>query len=199
MVQRALEEGRGTILPVDSEHSAIFQCLQNGAHAEIESLILTASGGPFWQRKQEELQDILPEQALRHPVWRMGKKITIDSATLMNKALEVIEASFLFHVPKGHISVLIHPQSIVHSMVEYRDGTLIAQMSAPDMRLAIQYALGYPQRIDRRIERLSRGNPGDVDAIGEGCSEMRIDYGPGYRVYRLAFPLQRGKRTGRRV
>ena len=155
MVQEALQRYGGRIVPVDSEHSALFQCLQNGTQSEVASLILTASGGPFREYTEEQLARVTPEQALRHPVWQMGRKITVDSATLFNKGLEVIEASFLFGFPNTHISVLIHPQSIVHSMVEYVDGSVIAQMSAPDMRLAIQYALSYPERIDRQIERLS--------------------------------------------
>ncbi len=155
LVQEALQTYGGHIIPVDSEHSALFQCLQNGKKSDVASLILTASGGPFREYTEEQLACVTPEQALRHPVWNMGRKITVDSATLFNKGLEVIEASFLFGFPNTHISVLIHPQSIVHSMVEYVDGTLIAQMSAPDMRLAIQYALSYPERISRQIERLS--------------------------------------------
>lgn len=155
LVNAAIKEYGGRVLPVDSEHSAIFQCLQNGKKSEVETLILTASGGPFREFTEAQLEGVTPEQALRHPVWRMGRKISVDSATLFNKGLEVIEASFLFDFPNTHISVLIHPQSIVHSMVEYQDGTVIAQLSAPDMRLAIQYALMYPARSGRQIKRLS--------------------------------------------
>ncbi len=162
LVQEALKTHGGQIIPVDSEHSALFQCLQNGGKSEVAALHITASGGPFWQLPQAELENVTREQALCHPVWKMGKKITIDSATLMNKGLEVIEASYLFDIPHRNIFVLIHPQSIVHSMVEYKDGTNIAQLSAPDMRLAIQYALTYPAREDRQIERLSLAKLGSL-------------------------------------
>jgi 1-deoxy-D-xylulose-5-phosphate reductoisomerase len=136
----------GEIIPVDSEQSAIFQCLQNGRRDEVERLILTASGGPFWRLDRSALEQVTLEQALSHPTWNMGKKITIDSATLFNKGLEVIEAAYLFDLPGEQIEVLIHPQSIVHSMVTYRDGTCMANMSRPDMRLPIQYAITYPAR-----------------------------------------------------
>ena len=147
LIDSVIKDFGGDILPVDSEQSAIFQCLQNGRREEVDKLILTASGGPFWQKKREELEDISPEQALNHPTWNMGKKITLDSATLFNKGLEVIEAAYLFDFPAEQIDVLIHPQSIVHSMVSYLDGTCIANMSKPDMRLPIQYAITYPARI----------------------------------------------------
>ncbi len=135
------------ILPVDSEHSAIFQCLDSGKKTEVEKVILTASGGPFLNFSQEQMQYVTVEQALAHPTWNMGKKITIDSATMMNKALEVIEARWLFDLKPDQIAVVVHPQSIIHSMVEYRDGSVIAQMSPPDMKLPIQYALTYPDRL----------------------------------------------------
>ena len=146
LIDHILQEYHGEILPVDSEQSAIFQCLQNGRKEEVDKLILTASGGPFWRKSREELVAITPEQALAHPTWNMGKKITIDSATLFNKGLEVIEAAYLFDLPAEQIDVVIHPQSIVHSMVSYRDGTCMANMSKPDMRLPIQYAITYPAR-----------------------------------------------------
>jgi len=133
------------ILPIDSEHSAIWQCLQ-GEESKPQRLFLTASGGPFYHYSQSQLTKVTSEQALQHPVWKMGKKITIDSATLMNKGLEVIEAHWLFSCPFDSIEILIHPQSIVHSMVEFMDGSLKAQLSWPDMRLPIQYALSYPKR-----------------------------------------------------
>jgi 1-deoxy-D-xylulose-5-phosphate reductoisomerase len=133
------------ILPIDSEHSAIWQCLQ-GEENKPQRLFLTASGGPFYHYSQSQLAEVTPEQALQHPVWKMGRKITIDSATLMNKGLEVIEAHWLFSFPFDSIEILIHPQSIVHSMVEFMDGSLKAQLSWPDMRLPIQYALSYPRR-----------------------------------------------------
>lgn len=134
------------ILPVDSEHSAIFQSLQGG-NREIKRILLTASGGPFFGKKREDLLNITPEQALKHPNWDMGAKVTIDSSTLVNKGLEVIEAKWLFDVPVDKIKVLVHRQSIVHSMVEYADNGVIAQLGAPDMRLPIQYALTYPNRL----------------------------------------------------
>lgn len=134
------------ILPVDSEHNAIHQCLRSGRRSEVKRLILTASGGPFRDTPTGQLSSVTPEQALNHPTWRMGKKITIDSATLMNKGLEVIEASWLFDVTPDEIEVAVHPQSVVHSMVEFTDGSIIAQLGLTDMRIAIQYALTYPDR-----------------------------------------------------
>ncbi len=145
---------RAKILPVDSEHSAIFQCVEGHDGKHLKKVILTASGGPFIGKKREELREVTPEVALRHPNWSMGRKVTIDSATLMNKGLEVIEASHLFDLPAERIDVLVHPQSIVHSMVEFNDGSLLAQMSMPDMRGPIAYALSYPQRLDDTIPRL---------------------------------------------
>ena len=146
LIDETLRAYGGEILPVDSEQSAIFQCLQNGGRGEVEKLILTASGGPFWRMEREQLEQVTLEEALAHPTWTMGRKITIDSATLFNKGLEVIEASYLFDIEGDRIEVLIHPQSIVHSMVTYRDGTCMANMSKPDMRLPIQYAITYPER-----------------------------------------------------
>jgi 1-deoxy-D-xylulose-5-phosphate reductoisomerase len=143
-----------SILPVDSEHSAIHQCLNGRQPDEIRRLILTASGGPFRGQSPAALEAVGPEDALRHPTWRMGRKITIDSATLMNKGLEVIEAHWLFGVPGRQIDVVVHPQSIVHSMVELRDGSILAQLSGPDMRLPIQYACSYPERWDALVPSL---------------------------------------------
>jgi 1-deoxy-D-xylulose-5-phosphate reductoisomerase len=134
------------IIPVDSEHNAIHQCLRGGSDKEVRRLILTASGGPFRDTPKEKLSSVTPEQALNHPTWRMGKKITIDSATLMNKGLEVIEASRLFEVTADEIAVVVHPQSVVHSMVEFIDGSVLAQLGLTDMRMPIQYALTYPER-----------------------------------------------------
>jgi 1-deoxy-D-xylulose-5-phosphate reductoisomerase len=134
------------IRPVDSEHSAIWQCLKGEQKRKVARLLLTASGGPFLRYPLKKLRAITPEQALNHPTWKMGKKVTIDSATLMNKGMEVIEAHWLFGVPYGHISVVVHTESIVHSMVQFTDGSIKAQLSRPDMRLPIQYALGYPDR-----------------------------------------------------
>lgn len=133
------------LIPVDSEHSAIFQCLVGEKNTEIKKLILTASGGPFF--KKENLTDVTVAEALNHPNWKMGNKVTIDSATMMNKGLEVIEAHWLFNLPKEKIEVVIHPQSIIHSMVEFIDGSIKAQLSAPDMKLPIQYAFSYPDRL----------------------------------------------------
>ncbi|MEO1526502.1 MAG: 1-deoxy-D-xylulose-5-phosphate reductoisomerase [Planctomycetota bacterium] len=144
---RSLQTSAGAeLLPVDSEHSAIWQCLA-GAAGKVRKLILTASGGPFRQATRDEMAAATPESALAHPTWQMGRKITIDSATMMNKALEVIEARWLFDIPSDQIEVVIHPQSIIHSMVEFEDGSVLAQLSPPDMRLPIQYALTYPRRL----------------------------------------------------
>lgn len=140
------------IYPIDSEHSAIFQCLQGNKYDEIEKIILTASGGPF--RDHTSLENVTLKEALNHPNWSMGKKITIDSATLMNKGLEVIEAKWLFNVDVDKIEVIIHPQSIIHSMVEYKDSAIMAQLGTPDMKVPIQYALAYPNRIKNDFEKL---------------------------------------------
>lgn len=155
LVTKAAAETKTEIIPIDSEHSAIFQCLKAGRPSEIKRLILTASGGPFLDKPLDEFDAITPQEALRHPNWDMGRKITIDSATMMNKALEIIEAHWLFGVDPDRIDVTIHPQSIVHSMVEFFDSSVIAQMSRPDMRLPIRYALFYPDRepgTDGRID-----------------------------------------------
>ncbi|PIC05974.1 1-deoxy-D-xylulose-5-phosphate reductoisomerase [Anoxybacillus flavithermus] len=144
-----------TILPVDSEHSAIFQCLQGEQQKNIECIILTASGGSFRDRTREQLQHVTVEEALKHPNWSMGAKITIDSATMMNKGLEVIEAHWLFQLPYEQIDVLLHKESIIHSMVQFHDGSVIAQLGTPDMRVPIQYALTYPDRFPLHIERLN--------------------------------------------
>jgi len=145
MMRKSREEGV-PILPVDSEHNAIHQCLRGGRKEEMRRLILTASGGPFRETPREQMLSVTLEQALNHPTWSMGRKITIDSATLMNKGLEVIEASWLFGATPDEIEVVVHPQSIVHSMVEYTDGSILAQLGLTDMRIAIQYALTYPDR-----------------------------------------------------
>ena len=156
MIEAARTHG-GSILPVDSEHNAIHQCLHGRTPAEIARLILTASGGPFRTWTDAQIGSATPEDALRHPTWRMGQKITIDSATLMNKGLEVIEAHWLFDVEPRRIDVVIHPQSIVHSMVELKDGSVIAQMGVTDMRLPIQYAFSYPERWEAPVPRLDLG------------------------------------------
>lgn len=154
MTRTAYENGVN-LYPVDSEHSAIFQCLAGEFHNPVSRLIITASGGPFRGKKKEELLHVTKEQALKHPNWSMGSKITIDSATLMNKGLEVIEAKWLFSVPLEKIDVVVHPQSIVHSMVEFQDGSIKAQLGLPDMKLPIQYALTYPARQPNNFPRLN--------------------------------------------
>jgi 1-deoxy-D-xylulose-5-phosphate reductoisomerase len=146
------------ILPVDSEHSAIFQCLMGEAHNPIEKVILTASGGPFRGFNREQLSQVTRAQALKHPNWTMGAKITIDSASLMNKGLEVIEAAWLFNVMPSEIEVVVHPQSIVHSLVQFEDGSIKAQLGLPDMKLPIQFALGYPNRMKANFPRFDFRN-----------------------------------------
>ncbi len=154
------------IVPVDSEHSAVFQALQAGRRDEVRRIILTASGGPFRNHTAEQLAQVTPADALRHPTWRLGPKITIDSATMMNKALEIIEARWLFDLYPDQIDVVIHPQSIVHSLVEFVDGSVVAQSGSPDMRLPIQYALTYPRRTPGVAARLDFGE------------QMRLDFEP---------------------
>ena len=154
IVMRTARENGLSITPVDSEHSAIFQCLRSGSSREIKRLILTASGGPFFGKKASELKDITVDQTLAHPTWQMGAKITVDSATLMNKGFEVIEAAHLFGVTSDQIDVVVHRESIIHSMVEYIDNSVIAQMSVPDMRLCVQYALTAPARTAAVIPHL---------------------------------------------
>jgi 1-deoxy-D-xylulose-5-phosphate reductoisomerase len=153
LITALAEENNVHIIPVDSEHSAIFQCLAGEWHNKIEKIYLTASGGPFRGRKREELLSIKKEQALKHPNWTMGAKITIDSASLMNKGLEVIEAKWLFNLQADQIDVIVHPQSIIHSIVQFNDGSMKAQMGLPDMKLPIQYALAYPNRIHADFPR----------------------------------------------
>ncbi len=148
VVEKARQKGV-RILPVDSEHSAIFQCIAGHTGSEIRRIILTASGGPFFNLSREKLKDVKPADALRHPSWQMGRKITVDSASMMNKGLEVIEARWFFSVDIDRIDVHIHPQSVIHSMVEYCDGSVIAQLSMPDMRIPIAYALSFPDRLTR--------------------------------------------------
>jgi 1-deoxy-D-xylulose-5-phosphate reductoisomerase len=147
LLRKAAEKSGSQIIPVDSEHSAVDQCLRSGHRREVRRLILTASGGPFRDTPVEDFPNITPEGALKHPVWQMGKRITIDSATLMNKGLEVIEARWLFDIPAEKIDILVHPQSIVHSMVEFVDGSIVGQLGTADMRQPIQYALTYPERL----------------------------------------------------
>ncbi len=163
LITRLANENNVPILPVDSEHSAIFQCLQGEYHNKIKKILLTASGGAFRGKKKHELENITVKQALQNPNWSMGKKVTIDSATLMNKGLEVIEAKWLFGVEASNITPIIHPQSIIHSMVEFEDGSIKAQMSVPDMRLPILYALSYPFRIPTKQKELNLFEIGSLD------------------------------------
>ena len=160
LVKTALADHGGTIVPIDSEHSALLQALSAGTRDEVRRLIITASGGPFLHTPLAELDRVCPEDALHHPNWSMGARITIDSATMVNKAFEVIEAHYLFGIPYDRIEPVIHPTSVVHSLVEYRDGSVIAQLAPPDMRIPIQYALVYPHRPDTELPRL------DLTAVG---------------------------------
>ena len=155
LISKLAKENNSEIIPVDSEHSAIFQCLNGEERNPIEKIILTASGGPFRSKKRHELENVSKEQALKHPNWSMGAKITVDSASLMNKGLEVIEAKWLFDLNQNQIEVVIHPQSIIHSAVQFEDGSIISQLGLPDMKLPIQYALGYPNRIKNSFKRFS--------------------------------------------
>ena len=177
---------RAAILPVDSEHSAIFQCLAGEGDNPVEKLILTASGGPFRGKDRAFLERVTPDQALRHPTWNMGAKVTIDSASLMNKGFEAIEARWLFDVPPARIEVLVHPQSIVHSMVQFADGSIKAQLGAPDMRLPIQYALSYPDRLPADLPRV------DFDA----CRALTFERPDLAAFPNLALALEAARRGG---
>jgi 1-deoxy-D-xylulose-5-phosphate reductoisomerase len=182
IITKEAGQSRAQLIPVDSEHSAVFQCLQ-GEKQKASRIILTASGGPFLGYSPAQLAEVTPEQALKHPSWRMGPKVTVDSATLMNKGLEVIEAHWLFDTPFDNITVLVHPQSIIHSMVEFADGSVKAQLSQPDMRLPIQYALTYPERLENPgLPRLDWANikeltfqPPDYDRFP--CLKLAIEAG----------------------
>src|SRR3954447_9713708 len=179
LVTRLASERGGKILPVDSEHSAIFQALRAGDHDEIRRVILTASGGPFRELSIEELKQVTVDDALAHPTWDMGPKITVDSATMMNKALEIIECRWLFSLEVEQIEVVIHPQSIVHSFVEFIDGSVVAQMGPPDMKLPIQYALEYPHRQCGVAERLNWQQPLELTfepADRERCPALALGY-----------------------
>lgn len=182
IVKKALQKSRSRIIPVDSEHCAIFQCIQNAKDEEVKKIILTASGGPFRGKKREELHDVPPEAALKHPRWHMGKKISIDSATLMNKGLEIIEAHWLFNMGFDKIDVIIHPQSIIHSMVEYIDGSILGQLGATDMRNPILYALGYPERLQSFIGSIDFAEIGSLtfekpDMETFKCMKLAYDAG----------------------
>jgi 1-deoxy-D-xylulose-5-phosphate reductoisomerase len=154
LMMAAARRSGATILPVDSEHNAIFQCLADNRSCDVSKLILTASGGPFRSRSRQEMAEVTPAQAVAHPNWSMGAKISVDSATMMNKGLELIEAHHLFGLPSERIDILVHPQSIIHSMVEYVDGSVLAQLGSPDMRIPIAFALAYPERIETAAEQL---------------------------------------------
>lgn len=155
LVMKKAKENNVDIIPVDSEHSAIFQCLAGSRRGDLKKIILTASGGPFFGKTRAELEDISPDMALKHPNWSMGPKVTVDSSTLMNKGLEFIEAMWLFDVTPEQIEVVVHRQSIIHSMVEFNDNAVIAQLGAPDMRIPIQYALTYPDRLPSPVKSMS--------------------------------------------
>ena len=170
-----------SILPVDSEHNAIFQCLEAKRNEEIQNLILTASGGPFRQWAAERLQNVTKSEALRHPTWKMGAKITIDSATLFNKGLEMIEARWLFNVPMSRVQVVIHPQSIVHSLVEFVDGSVLAQLSHSDMCFPIQYAVTWPERVPTSLKPLRLAEVGKLE-----FEEPRYDVFPALNLARQA-------------
>ena len=162
LVTKLAKKYDAKIIPVDSEHSAIFQCLQGEDAKNISRIILTASGGAFMSWAKNEIEKAKAKDALQHPTWNMGNKITIDSSTLMNKGLEVIEAKWLFNMELDKINVVVHPQSIIHSMVEYKDSSIIGQMGVPDMRTPIQYALSYPERIESSVRRLDFNNLGQL-------------------------------------
>lgn len=180
------ENPKACLTPVDSEHNAIFQCLADRPKTEVENLQITASGGPFREWPLERFKDISVEDALNHPVWSMGRKITIDSASMMNKGLEVIEAHFLFDIPYEQIQVVVHPQSRVHSLVQFRDGSLMAQLGAPDMKIPIQVALTWPERISLETERLDLAEIGKLTFFNPDLEKFRC----------LALAMECGKRGG---
>ncbi len=180
MIAAARHSG-AVILPVDSEHNAIFQCLADNRSCDIAKLVLTASGGPFRDQSRDQMAGKTPEQAVAHPNWSMGAKISVDSATMMNKGLELIEAHHLFGLPSDRIEIVVHPQSVVHSMVEYVDGSVLAQLGSPDMRIPIAYALAYPERMETPAEKL------DLARIGSLTFEKPdLDRFPSLRVARQA-------------
>lgn len=162
LIRQQTQENRVQIIPVDSEHNAVFQCLMGEGNNPVEKIVLTASGGPFKGFDRKKLEKVTPREALKHPVWNMGQKVTIDSATLMNKGLEAIEAHWLFDVSSRELQILIHPESIIHSLVYFADGSVKAQMSQPDMKIPIQFALSYPGRLTSRIKRLDLNQQGTL-------------------------------------
>jgi len=173
IAEKLKDHPQSALVPIDSEHNAIFQCLAGRPSAEIEQLQLTASGGPFRELPAEEFAQITVERALKHPTWSMGPKITIDSATLMNKGLEVIEAHYLFEIPFEQIQVVVHPQSIVHSLVQFRDGSLMAQLGAPDMKIPILYALSHPERPSLKTDRVRLGELGQLQFFAPDTKKFR--------------------------
>ena len=185
VIQEAAAKG-ATLLPVDSEHNAIFQVLDRGGMDQVERILLTASGGPFRELSREEMRGVTPEQAVKHPNWSMGAKISVDSATMMNKGLEVIEAHYLFGLPEERIGILVHPQSVVHSIVGYRDGSMLAQLGAPDMRVPIAHCLAWPKRMEAPVDLLDLAKLATLTF--EAPDEARF---PGLRLARAA--LQEGQ------
>jgi 1-deoxy-D-xylulose-5-phosphate reductoisomerase len=174
LVMRAVRESGAELIPVDSEHNGAHQCFRAGTHSEVSRLLLTASGGPFRDTPKEELWRVTPEQALNHPTWKMGRRITIDSASLMNKGFEVIEACWLFDLAPSQVDVVVHPQSSVHAMVEYNDGSIVAQISATDMRMPIQYAMTYPGRHRAPVARLDWTQPRNWNFSAPDLEKFRL-------------------------
>ena len=174
LVMQAVRENGTELIPVDSEHNGAHQCFRAGLRGDVTRLLLTASGGPFRNTPAEALWRVTPEQALKHPTWKMGRRITIDSATLMNKGFEVIEACWLFDLPPSKVDVVVHPQSSIHAMLEYNDGSIIAQISATDMRMPIQYALTYPERHEAPVPRLDWSEPRSWDFSAPDFEKFRL-------------------------
>lgn len=189
LINRELSQSTSEIIPIDSEQSAIFQALGNNHRDLVHKVILTASGGPFFKKDKQEFAGITVQQALNHPTWSMGTKITIDSATLMNKALEVIETFYLFKLDKDQIDVIIHPQSIVHSLVEFKDASVIAQLSVPDMKIPILYSLTYPDRLDIRQNRLDLASMGALEFY-------EVERDKFLSIEMAYYVLQQGKNSG---